>query len=83
MAPPAEGAHETFTLPPGGTLLDGGAKTPGCPFRVQLVASTDVPPALTSVMMHVPWLALQFTTPVVTCAVVAVILYVVDWVLWV
>jgi hypothetical protein len=63
--------------------MGAGAKTPGCPFRVQLVASTDVPPALTSVMTHIPWLALQFTTPAVTCAVVAVILYVVDWVLWV
>ena len=52
-AAPDEGAHDTFTNPPAGTLLGLGARTPGDPFIVQPVASV-VPPEFTNEMTHVP-----------------------------
>jgi len=68
IAPPVEGAHETFTKPPGGTLPGPGVKTPGNPFRVQPVAPIAVPPEFTSVMVHVPLLAIHATKLAVTFA---------------
>jgi hypothetical protein len=50
---PEEGAHETFTKPPAGTLLCFGVRTPGSPFMVQPVAST-LPPEFTNEITHVP-----------------------------
>jgi len=50
---PDEGAHETFTKPPAGTLLGFGVRTPGDPFMVQPVAST-VPPEFTNETTQVP-----------------------------
>jgi hypothetical protein len=54
-------------------LLGAGAKTPGCPFRVQPVATTAALPAFTSVMTHFPSLALHVTVFPVTWAVAFVI----------
>ena len=63
---PVEGAHETFTSPPGGTVL--GAKSPGDPFMVQPVAPTAVPPEFTSDMTHVAVSELHTILLRVTCA---------------
>ena len=60
VAFPFEGEHETFTSPPGGTLLDLGEKTPGNPLMVQPVAST-LPPEFASDTTHVPVSELQAT----------------------
>jgi|GEM_PF-5546495 len=67
-AVPVGAVHETFTSPPGGTLLGLGAKSPGDPFIVQPVAPTAVPPEFTSDMTHVPVLELHTTLFTVTCA---------------
>jgi len=66
MAVPFGGAHETFTIPPGGMLL--GTKTPVTPFRVQPVAPTAVPPEFTNVMTHVPASEVHVTKLRVICA---------------
>lgn len=67
-APPAEGAHETFTMPPGGTLLGPDARELDTPPRVQPVAATAVPPEFINVMMHVPLSEEHATKLTVTCA---------------
>lgn len=65
---PVEAAHETFTSPPGGTLLGLGEKSPADPFMVQPVAPAAVPPEFTSDITHSPVFEVHTTLLTVTCA---------------